>query len=100
MSLKASVLAAVLILGVGPTAPALACGDGEAPTSCDDPSPNGFASWMLGRLERAPPAGRVWAPQEFLGGARGFRNAATDVFCIGPDGIMSAHPNPILKGHD
>jgi len=100
MSLKASALAAVLILGSGPIAPALACGDGEAPTSCDDPSPNGFASWMLGRVDRALQSNRGRALQDFTDGARGFRTADTYVFCIAPDGIMSAHPNPILRGHD
>lgn len=30
----------------------------------------------------------------------GFRTADTYVFCVGPDGTMTAHPNPILRGHD
>ena len=100
MSLKASVLAVILALGVPPVAPALACGDGEAPTSCDDPSPNGFASWMLGRVDRALKADHDRALRDFTDGARGFRTADTYVFCVGPDGVMSAHPNPILRGHD
>ncbi|MBE7197551.1 MAG: cache domain-containing protein [Parafilimonas terrae] len=99
MTLKASVLAVLLFLGMSPPA-AWACGDGEAPTSCDDPSPNGFASWMLGRVDRALKADKAQALQDFTAGTRGFRTADTYVFCIGPDGVMSAHPNPILKGHD
>ncbi|MBE7203079.1 MAG: cache domain-containing protein [Parafilimonas terrae] len=100
MTLKASMLAAVLVLGMSPISPALACGDGEAPTSCDDPSPNGFASWMLGRVDRALKADKTQALHDFTDGARGFRTADTYVFCVGSDGVMSAHPNPILKGHD
>lgn len=98
--LKATALTAVLLLGVAPIGPARACGDGEAPTACDDPSPNGFASWMLGRVDRALTADKARALQDFTDGARGFRTADTYVFCVGPDGVMSAHPNPILKGHD
>ena len=98
MRLNASLLAAALILGPAPAA--LACGDGEAPTSCDDPSPNGFASWMLGRVDRALKADKARALQDFTDGARGFRTADTYVFCVGPDGVMSAHPSPVLKGHD
>ncbi|MCJ2132501.1 cache domain-containing protein [Methylobacterium sp. J-026] len=98
--LKTLTLATLLLIGVMPAGPALACGDGEAPTSCDDPSPNGFASWMLGRVDRALAADKTQALQDFTNGARGFRTADTYVFCVGPDGVMSAHPNPILNGHD
>ena len=98
--LKASTLLALLLCGPLMAGPARACGDGEAPTSCDDPSPNGFASWMLGRVDRALVADKARALQDFADGARGFRTADTYVFCVGPDGVMSAHPNPILKGHD
>jgi hypothetical protein len=98
--LKASALAVVLFLTLAPTGPARACGDGEAPTACDDPSPNGFASWMLGRVDRAIAADKARALQDFTDGAHGFRTADTYVFCVGPDGVMSAHPNPILRGHD
>ena len=98
--LKAVTLAAGLLLGLASTGSAWACGDGEAPTACDDPSPNGFASWMLHRVDRALAADRAQALQDFTDGARGFRTADTYVFCVGPDGVMSAHPNPILKGHD
>ncbi|MCJ2049064.1 cache domain-containing protein [Methylobacterium sp. J-070] len=100
MTLKASLLAATLFIAVSTIAPALACGDGEAPTSCDDPSPNGFASWMLGRVDRALKTDKAQALQDFTDGARGFRTADTYVFCVGPDGIMNAHPSPLLKGHD
>jgi hypothetical protein len=100
VTLKATVLAAALIFGTQPAATALACGDGESPTSCDDPSPNGFASWMLGRVGRALQGDKAKALQDFTAGTGGFRSADSYVFCVGPDGVMSAHPNPILKGHD
>lgn len=100
MTLRAWTFVAVLVLGVAPISAARACGDGEAPTSCDDPSPNGFASWMLGRVDRALKADKAQALRDFTDGTRGFRTADTYVFCIGPDGVMSAHPNPILRGHD
>ncbi|MGH1572858.1 cache domain-containing protein [Methylobacterium sp. P31] len=100
MALKTSVLAAALISGMLPVMTAMACGDGEAPTACDDPSPNGFASWMLGRVDRALRIDKTAALQDFARGTGGFRTADTYVFCVGPDGVMSAHPNPILMGHD
>ena len=40
------------------------------------------------------------ALDEFTHGTGGFRTADTYVFCVGPDSVMSAHPNPILQGHD
>ena len=100
MALRAALLAAIVICAVQPITVARACGDGEAPTSCDDPSPNGFASWMLGRVTRALQADRAKALTEFTAGTNGFRTADTYVFCVGPDGVMNAHPNPILNGHD
>ena len=98
--LKAATLAAVLLLGLASTGPARACGDGEAPTACDDPSPNGFASGMLGRVDRALAADKARAPQDSTDGTHGLRTADTSVSCVGPDGVMAAHPNPIMKGHD
>lgn len=94
-------IAAVLLAGVGLITPALACGGFvEAPIACDDPSPNGFASWMLNRVSRAVQADAPKAFEDFTTGAKGFRTADTYVFCVGPDGMMNAHPNPILRGHD
>ena len=80
---------------------AKACGGFvEAPIACDDPSPNGFASWMLGRVTKAIQADKTSALNDFTNGSHGFRTADTYVFCVSPNGIMDAHPNPILKGHD
>lgn len=98
--LKTPALAAIPFLALAPIGPARACGDGEAPTACDDPSPNGFASWMLGRVDRALAADKARALQDSTDGTHGLRTADTSVSCIGPDGVMAAHLNPIMKGHD
>ena len=101
MILRASILVAVSALAFVAAAPAHACGGfAEAPVACDDPSPNGFASWILGRADKALKADKPTALAKFTKGTDGFRTADSYVFCVGPDGVMSAHPNPILQGHD
>ncbi len=81
--------------------PALACdGFSEAPISCDDGAPDRFAQWMLKRAAAAVGVDEPKALREFTRGEGGFRTADSYVFCVGPDGVMSAHPNPILRGHD
>jgi hypothetical protein len=55
---------------------------------------------MLNRVDRALQADKAHALKDFAEGRNGFRTADTYVFCVGPDGVMSAHPNPILNGHD
>lgn len=98
---QSPVFAAFALAVLAWSPPARACGGFvEAPVSCDDPSPNGFASWMLGRVDRALKADKARALTEFTKGTDGFRTADTYVFCVGADGVMSAHPNPILQGHD
>jgi len=37
---------------------------------------------------------------EFTRGENGFRTVDTYVFCVGANGVMTAHPNPILQGQD
>lgn len=87
--------------GLSSSLPAQACGGFvEAPIACDDPSPNGFASWMLTRVTKAVTADKTKAMDMFTKGTDGFRTADTYVFCVGPDGTMNAHPNPILRDHD
>ena len=101
MASYTTMLAVALMAGLVTTASARACGGFvEAPIACDDPSPNGFASWMLTRVTKAVTADKDKALDEFTKGTNGFRTADTYVFCVGPDGVMSAHPNPILRGHD
>ena len=82
--------------------PAAACGDSEAGLSCDDAATGAEASapWMLKRVVAAVERDEGRALAAFTAGADGFRTADTYVFCINPDGVMGAHPNPILRGHD
>ena len=101
MNLRIGILATILVTGWLPQA-VLACGDSEAGLSCDD---NGTgmeagAKWMLTRATKALTVDQAKALDAFSKGTDGFRTAETYVFCVGPDGVMSAHPNPILKGHD
>ena len=100
MMLRSLLVAGVIATGLASATPVLACGDGEAPTSCDDSSPNGFASWMLGRVSKALANDKATALDKFSRGTDGFRTADTYVFCMGPDGMMTAHSNPILRDHD
>ena len=90
------------ILGTIPYSMAMACGDSEAGLSCDDSgsSVEMGAKWMLNRASKAVLADKAKAFSDFTNGTDGFRTADTYVFCVGPDGIMNAHPNPILQGHD
>ncbi|XYD12660.1 cache domain-containing protein (plasmid) [Methylobacterium sp. NMS12] len=101
MNLRIGIVAIAMVTGGLPHA-ALACGDSEAGLSCDD---NGTgveagAKWMLTRATKALSVDQAKALDAFSKGTDGFRTADTYVFCVGPDGIMSAHPNPILKEHD
>lgn len=102
MRFQAAIYVAALILGNMSSSPTLACGDSEAGISCDD-SGSGVemgAKWMLNRASKAVIADSAQAFKAFTKGTDGFRTADTYVFCVGPDGIMNAHPNPILQGHD
>lgn len=97
---RRSLTTAVLLIGIVAPLPALACGDGEAPTPCGETGQEAGAKWMLQRVTSAVQADRTVALDKFTKGSDGFRTADTYVFCVGPDGIMTAHPNTILKGHD
>jgi hypothetical protein len=100
MSLRAAFPLAVLFALSSFTA--LACGDSEAGLVCDDDgraAENG-ATWMLKRVVTAVETDRDRALDAFTHGTGGFRTADTYVFCVGPDGVMSAHPNPILQGQN
>ena len=101
MNLRIGILATVLITGWLPQT-ALACGDSEAGLSCDDHGTGveAGAKWMLIRATKALSVDQAKALDAFSKGTDGFRTADTYVFCVGPNGIMSAHPNPVLKGHD
>ncbi len=75
------------------TSPALACDDTGS-------GPEMGARWMLKRVVAAVGRDAPGAMVQFTKGTGGFRTADTYVFCVNPDGIMSAHPNPILQGHN
>ncbi|MCJ2137829.1 cache domain-containing protein [Methylobacterium sp. J-026] len=93
-------LSVVTVLSIGTSADA--CGDSEAGLSCDDSGSGAEmgAKWMLSRASKAVMVDKAKALSAFAKGADGFRTADSYVFCVGPDGVMSAHPNPILQGHD
>ncbi|MCJ2112429.1 cache domain-containing protein [Methylobacterium sp. E-025] len=103
MALLRSVFAASLLAAIGLAAtpqPGRACGDGEAPVSCGDAGSEASAKWMLKHVVAAIAADAPAALAHFTKGEAGFRTADTYVFCVGPDGVMSAHPNPILQGQN
>ena len=81
--------------------PALACGYGD-PTSCDESGsgPEMGARWMLKRVVAAIGRDEPAALSQFAKGTGGFRTADTYVFCVNTDGIMVAHPNPILQSQN
>lgn len=79
---------------------ARACGFGEMPTPCGQADAESDAKWMLKRVVMAVDADKAKALQEFAKGEGGFRTEDTYVFCVGPDGVMSAHPNAVLQGQD
>lgn len=93
-------LTLAVLAGLSLARPALACGDGEAPIACEGSGANGLAGWMLARVTKAVVGDQDKALAAFSAGTDGFRTADTYVFCVGPDGIMSAHPDPTLRGHD
>ena len=94
------VLVGAGLLGFIP--PAMACGESEAGMSCDDSGSGAEmgARWMLKRVVTAIGRDQPAALAQFAKGAGGFRTADTYVFCVGPDGIMNAHPSPILQGQN
>lgn len=55
---------------------------------------------MLGRVVADIRADKPRALDAFTHGRDGFRTQDIYVLCVGPDGVMSAHPNPELAGHD
>jgi hypothetical protein len=84
---------------LAPIAPARACGFGEAPAACGDSLEN-EAKYMLNRVVTAINADKTRALQAFTRGEDGFRSIDTYVFCVGPDGIMTAHPSALLQGQN
>lgn len=92
---------AILVLAAAMrTGPVLACGFVEAPVDCGEGGGTGSAQWMLKRVVAAIDADKPRALATFGKGEAGFRTADTYVFCVGPDGMMTAHPSPLLQGHN
>lgn len=102
MHSRLACLFAAIIIGAMPYSAAQACGDSEAGLSCDDSGSGAemSAKWMLNRATKAVAVDRDKALTAFSRGTEGFRTADSYVFCVGPDGVMTAHPNPILRGHE
>ena len=90
-------LFAFFLSGV-PLASASACGFAEAPGDCGA-SGESEARYMLQRVTAAVKADKVKALAEFNAGQNGFRTQDTYVFCVGPDGVMTAHPSTGLRDH-
>ena len=99
MSCRTIALALLLGLSAVPAGPAHACGFGEAPGDCGE-TPESQAREMLQRVVAAIRADKAKALTQFTRGEGGFRSADNYVFCVGPDGVMAAHPNPDLQGKD
>ncbi len=93
------VFALLLGLAAVPPHPARACGFGEAPGDCGQ-TPESDARAMLRRVVAAVQANEAKALQQFAHGEGGFHTVENYVFCVGPDGVMSAHPNAALQGMD
>jgi hypothetical protein len=97
--LASPLLIAPLLAGLLAPVPARACGFGEAPVDCGDTAENA-AKYMLNRVVAAIAEDKAKALREFARGEAGFRTVDSYVFCVGPDGIMTAHPSPMLQGQD
>jgi len=104
MSRLMQILVVLLPLGVMCSlafhaAPAQACGFGEAPVDCGASVEN-EAKYMLTRVVAAVKQNKAQALTDFSQGNAGFRSIDSYVFCVGPTGIMTAHPSPMLRGQD
>lgn len=100
MKLHLTCLAVMLLAAPLATTPVQACGFGETPGDCSEGGGSSAAQWMLRRVVSAMEADKAKALGQFTRGEGGFRTADMYVFCVGEDGIMAAHPNPILQGQD
>ena len=101
--LKISDFAVVAALAIGgpsylcSTSPALACGD-ETGSSCDTSEDD--ARYMLTEAVAAVRKDEAQALQWFTEQSHGFRTEDLYVYCIGPDHIMAAHPDPKINHTD
>jgi hypothetical protein len=105
-SASKALLAALILTGIasgGPvliTRPALACGDSELAISCSANSVADDARWMLKRVSATVKEDASKAFDAFGKGENGFRTSYSYAFCVGPDGKVTAHPQPALLGRE
>lgn len=100
MKLSLSATAVLLAIGAVAAGPAWACGFGEAPGDCGQTA-EADARYLLKRSEIALGKDPSKALRQFQRGEGGFRTQDSYVFCVGvADGVMNAHPSPLLQGHD
>ncbi len=91
----ALLLSAPLVISVSP--PAFACGD-ETGSSCDNGEDD--ARYMLKAAVVAVQNDETSALSWFTEQSHGFRTEDLYVYCIGPDHIMAAHPDPKINHTD
>lgn len=92
--------AALLLSGppcLAPVSQAFACAD-ETGSSCDNAEDD--ATYLLKSAVAAVETDEVSALQWFTEQSHGFRTEDLYVFCIGPDHVMDAHPDPKINHTD
>lgn len=95
-----AIIAAMLVASPPSTlgiSPAFACGD-ESGLSCDNDEDD--ARYLLSHAVAAVQKDEASALKWFTEQSHGFRTEDLYVFCIGPDRIMSAHPDPKINHTD
>ena len=89
--------AAVLLVSTLPISHASACGD-ETGSSCDNAEDD--ARYLLKSavtaVQKDEPKALTWFTQQ----SHGFRTEDLYVFCIGPNHVMDAHPDPKINHTD
>ena len=90
-------LALGLFFCLGPTLTAHACGD-ETGSTCDTDEDD--ARYMLKIAVAAVEKNEPQALQWFTEQSHGFRTEDLYVYCIGPDHIIDAHPDPKINHTD
>jgi hypothetical protein len=89
--------AAMLLLSTMSISHALACGD-ETGSSCDNAEDD--ARYLLNSAVSAVQHNEPQALTWFTEQSHGFRTEDLYVFCIGPDKVMDAHPDPKINHTD
>jgi hypothetical protein len=95
-ALTAALLLSAPLLFSAPS-PAFACGD-ESGSSCGNDEDD--ARYLLTQAVAAVQKDETSALTWFTEQSHGFRTEDLYVFCIGPDHVMSAHPDPKINHTD